>query len=552
MFAIVMGLAVMCLPASAQDELDEDFPPGLLARYTAAGRTVERVDPDVAFDWGSAAPDQRLPAGPFAAAWQSQLLVRQPGLYRFHAWLQGEATVEIDGKPVLKTASDKAGWTDGEPFELAFGEKALSIRYRRTGDAARLSLFWSSDRFPLEPVPAHLLYRSESHPVLAVVERGRTLFAAHRCNRCHRREHHPASPAAPSLELAGVGTDAEWLIEKITAPAHRLAATRQRSAPHRTPLDRERSSGESRLNVRVAGGVDGRMPSFGLGRDEAEAVAAFLLSNARKQKLPAPPRSKDAENDRSAGELLVRSLGCLACHRVGKEGRDDAWSGGDLSAVGTKRSHAWLFEWLARPEKLNADHRMPIFALNGDERRQLALYLSGLKGDDAAGDDEPPREFDAQPDTIARGRQLVEAARCAACHHIPGVEAELTGLPDLSRPVNDWSRSCLAALPSPEDHERGRWRPAYASIDREAIQAYLTAYEGELSAESRFDHGRRVLERRNCLACHERDGGTGIVSLAGRMERIDERLRGQSQGLIPPALTAVGDKLLDDALAVAV
>ena len=46
---------------------DGDFLPGMLARYSAGGKTIQRFDPDVSFVWGAASPDTRLPAGPFAA-----------------------------------------------------------------------------------------------------------------------------------------------------------------------------------------------------------------------------------------------------------------------------------------------------------------------------------------------------------------------------------------------------------------------------------------------------------------------------------------------------
>ncbi|MEO2015283.1 MAG: hypothetical protein ABGZ53_13010, partial [Fuerstiella sp.] len=36
---------------SAQED-DEDFPPGLLAKYSAGEHTIERVDKVLSFDWG--------------------------------------------------------------------------------------------------------------------------------------------------------------------------------------------------------------------------------------------------------------------------------------------------------------------------------------------------------------------------------------------------------------------------------------------------------------------------------------------------------------------
>ena len=47
--AILISLSSTLLAGQAEDD---DYPPGLLARYTAGGKDIERVDPDVQFAWG--------------------------------------------------------------------------------------------------------------------------------------------------------------------------------------------------------------------------------------------------------------------------------------------------------------------------------------------------------------------------------------------------------------------------------------------------------------------------------------------------------------------
>ena len=72
---IFATLALLFGPLSivAADE-DEDFPPGLEARYTVGESSVRRIDNQLSFDWGGAAPDERLPTGPFTATWSGTLL----------------------------------------------------------------------------------------------------------------------------------------------------------------------------------------------------------------------------------------------------------------------------------------------------------------------------------------------------------------------------------------------------------------------------------------------------------------------------------------------
>jgi len=508
-------LLLPALPAivHAQFDEDDDLARGLLARYTAGQRSIQRVDATVSHIWESAAPDPRLPSGPFEAVWDGTLLIRQQTHYQIHAYLQGEVDVEIDGQDVLSGKMSETGWISGPVVELDFGEKQLHVTFRKIEATASLRLFWSADSFQLEPLPTHLLFHEDSPEQLKLVARGQRAFEAQRCGCCHRRENQQLDTTAPALTHLRDAIDTDWLVEKIADPAH---------AAH------------------------SRMPTFGFSRDEARQVAAFLIRQSQRPETSAIPKSEKLDEDRRAGELLVRSTGCLACHRVGEHGRTGPFSGGDLSNVGHKRSPDWLFTWLAKPDRLNRDHRMPVFSLSAKERRQIARYLSSLvvKKEDRANADAIDLD-DERP--AAEGQRLVEAARCSACHRIDGIAEQFVPMPDLSKPIGDWSQSCLAENPN-----RDSWRPAYGDVDRESIRAYVEAHVGPLSKQSRFDQGALLLERRNCVACHQRDQTGGIAEIAGSMARIDEELRGQSEALIPPALTAVGDKLHDAYLAEAI
>jgi len=521
-FLCLLYISVLLLPQTvfAQADIDEeDFPPGVFARYTAGGKTVERIDPDIAFSWDGFAPDERLPAGPFEAHWSSTLLVKQEGNYLLSAFVQGDVTVTLDGKTVLSSSKKTPGWVIGKPFELNFGDIPVEVTFKKSAPAARVQLFWSSDKFSLEPIPANLFFREEGNPQLKKIARGKSLFNGHRCARCHVRQNANSDLPAPDLSYAQSGLSADWLIARLTNPkstsAHSL------------------------------------MPGFGFSDSEAKSIAAFLLMNSQQAKLikpkkPAAPKkgakplTREQETER--GLVLLQSIGCLGCHKVGKTGNETAYSGGDLSNIGRKRSVDWLVTWLQNPKSLNADHRMPVIRLNDTERRQLAFALASLKSlpkvKSTGGDLDL---FDNS--LINAGRKLVQSARCAACHRIPGVKANLKGVPDLSKPVANFANSCLNEQPN-----RAKFRPAYKSIDRAAVAAYVTAYSGRFAPSSPFALGQHALERNNCLACHERDQSLGNKAIAGKVANQVEQLRGKSQGLIPPALTAVGDKLLDSVL----
>ncbi len=516
---VVVGVALVgtTVAAAQQQRLPEDddeYQPGLVGAYTVAGTTVERIDPDIAFDWKGAAPDPRLSAGPFRARWGGNLLVRQPGRYRWHAFLSGTIQVSVGGRRVLTAKSVKPGWASSDEFELGFGEKPLEIRYSRTGAVGRVMLFWSSNHFPLEPLPGHLLFLSKPRADLLRVDLGRRLARAHRCNRCHVRDHDLTAPAAPDLSTVTVGTAARSLVEQIVDPA--------KSNPR------------------------GRMPHTGMNRDEATAIAGWLRSNRAKVELLSLPKSKkaDHEKNRKAGQQLLVSTGCLACHRLNTTGGTSVGSGPDLTRVGSRRSPDWLWTWLKDPSRLNRDHRMPVFRLSDAERLQLVVALSESGGPFQEG------ATKVTPAEVKRGGQLVHSAGCASCHRLPGRAETLVKRPtDLSRPPRDWASSCLA-----KTADRKRQRPAFGSrlsqVDKSAIRAFVESRAGrQLAGSSIYDRGRWVLERRGCLACHQRGTGKGIASVAGAVVVASRDLTGQSPSLVPPALTSVGDKLLDGALA---
>ena len=503
---------------TAQVNKEEEFPPGLHAVYESGDRRVERIDPDIAFDWGTAAPDPQLAAGPFDATWTGQLLVRQRGRYRFHVYAQGKIEISVDGKRVVFGRRDHAGWLTGDDVDLTFGEKPLQVVYRRDpAHSGRVSLFWSAEHFPIEPVPAHLLFCDTSVPKLNSIERGRLAWESHRCDRCHRRSGENQSPAAPALTAIRGSIDPEWLIQNIRHP----------------------STVSTHAN----------MPSFRLSDVDARAVAAFLMSKSDEPILEHPDQTQNADTEGAAGRVLMHSVGCLACHSIGRLGSSGPFGGGDLSSIGRKRTIDWFYTWLADAKRLNRDHRMPTIRMSSSERRQLAMALSELRGDDNTEGANPKADvIDVHDENlVARGRRLVHQSRCAACHRINDVHANVAGLPTLGDHGIDWTKSCVS--------EPGKTRPGqplYESVDPTDIRAFVESRTGELSPLSQADRGRQVLARRGCLACHERGRTKGIASIAGRIAKSVDELNGQSEALIPPALTAVGDKLIDTALTEAI
>ncbi|HEY2893318.1 MAG TPA: PA14 domain-containing protein, partial [Pirellulales bacterium] len=107
---LAIGLLISTLVTSsaiAQDDEDSPFRPGLIATYMVGGKSLQRIDEVVAFDWQEAAPDPRLPAAPFSATWRGRLWAKGSGVYRIACYVQGQAEVKLAGKAVVSGRADQ-------------------------------------------------------------------------------------------------------------------------------------------------------------------------------------------------------------------------------------------------------------------------------------------------------------------------------------------------------------------------------------------------------------------------------------------------------------
>ncbi|MEO2030272.1 MAG: c-type cytochrome [Fuerstiella sp.] len=506
----------------AQED-DEDFPPGLLAKYAVGEHTIERVDKVLSFDWGGAAPDQRLPRGEFSARWSGSLLARLPGTHRFHAFLAGDLSIEVDGETVLK-ATKQWGFASGKSIELTPGDHEITITYATPKESdkprARLSVFWSSDKFTLEPLPADVLFRDE--PSLAGIDaRGRHVADAHRCAACHQTNSGLAAMQAPALDRVKGSQSAGTLVQRLMNPTAVVA--------------------------------NSHMPNFGLSKQEANSVAAFLVSVSKDAQKENGVKLK--EDDAAAGTKLLNSLGCVACHTLPAAQEDlvplaEPYEGPELVKVGQRRTAEWIDRWLKDPASLNADHRMPVFELSKDERRQLVAVLTKNETSSQPGISLSTENTD---ELIAAGKKLVTAANCAGCHTIPGLKSSpVTRL--TARTLQKKTVPCFLPHSKGAPNQRaGRRLPFFPLLGSRA-DAVMDWFDtmGHDTGLSSSDQGELLLQRNGCIACHDRNIGRGLSLIAADLQKAHPGLKGQSQGLIPPPLTAVGDKLTDDYLRKAV
>lgn len=527
---------------SAQSD-EEMTRPGLTGLFSDSSTSVQKVDDRIAFDWTDGSPDSRL-HNDFQAKWRGHVLIRQPGKHIFHAMVSGRVTVVVDEKPILEAKGENL-FHSSEPVELTAGDHPLEISFERTPNAdARLQLFWSSPEFTLEPLPADVLTHEATNTKAEDEESGRFLADALRCSACHSGIAEASTLKAPSLKHINE-TPLGEVVRRLMDPKS--------------------------VNSHSA------MPSFGLTSAEARDVALFLMDSANKQ---SPLDNKDLKfkaGDEDAGAKLLLSTGCIACHELSQYGLENAsasaspvdalpdaspYHGPDLAGIQKRRSAKWLAKWLQAPGELNPNHRMPVFTLSDDERRQIVAALiknhpdekSAAKDEDSKADVSTP----SMDGSIANGRRIATAANCAACHSIEGLEPSPVKLarPSKLSPTGS-SRNCLAATktePAEGDNPESPYVPWFqmTELERQELDAWLTTIRTDLKPATGSALGSLLMHRNGCLACHDRDLKKGISAHAGMISSQRSDLNGQSQTLIPPALTAVGDKLKDDFLMSAV
>lgn len=521
---------------AAPDGVDSDEPQrGLLQVWQSAQISERRIVPrPILLDTAAAERPQ-----PLQVTWEGQLLVREPGTYQWHAAVSGTVTVTVGDRVVLTASSTDSGFISGQSGPLTPGDHPLRIEYAATEAVAerRLQLFWSAEQFTLEPLPADVLsHVAADSRLLAQQQYGEQLTDALRCAACHQSLSPLPAQAAPDLDRIHGSQSEHTLQQRLQQPTQVVA--------------------------------NSRMPAFDFTAAESASVAAYLRSVSRQPDSARKLTFKD--NDVAQGMVLLTSLGCVACHTLPGPAAADAsaeatfstnpWAGPDLRNVAERRSGAWLAVWLKEPATLNPSHRMPVFDLTADEQRQLVAALTTRTADSGAQPPASEAQSSAAPDTaeqIQQGRALIAAANCAACHRIPGLEAStptVPGPPVHSVTQADSPSSCLRPTTISQPSSAAVRRPRFSLRDseRSALRAWLAVVATHRPERSALERGQWLLARNSCTACHDRDGSQGLSAAAAALENLHADLRGRSQALVPPALTAVGDKLRDDYLRTAV
>ena len=340
---------------------------------------------------------------------------------------------------------------------------------------------------------------------------GRLLYNELGCVNCHGGETGLPLRRGPDLTTVTTRAKAEWLQAFLAEPSRQRRGT--------------------------------TMPHLLAGRDAADrdAIVHFLATLAPANPVrPKPIAHMNAE----LGQKLFHTKGCVACHApradyAPADGRpaagEFAYGSVEFPALAEKYVLVTLAAVVRDPLAARPDGRMPRTEMEDQDALDLSAYLLGLGGTDGEG---APKlaPFTPDPSLATRGREIVAALRCAACHTLPSAAA-VTPV-ELRRTAG----GCLDEIPA-----AGLPRYELGPAQRTALRAYLAARTAPTTVAQQ---ALGTLEALNCLACHERDGRGGPDAARKAYFTGDHHLG--DMGRFPPPLTGVGRKLQPDWLTQAV
>ena len=277
-----------------------------------------------------------------------------------------------------------------------------------------------------------------------------------------------------------------------------------------------------------------RMPDFHLTDEEAWDLTEYLRT---RTELDLPERYEPPELGReeilARGRSLVRSHGCVSCHKLDAEGGKVA---PDLTWLATGSwSPQWVYNWILDPARYLPEGPMPDLELTREDARIVTAFLvldrpvetaMARFGPEHGGRPDERRPYPSFDEAerrrrAAAGETLFRALGCRGCHPLGDEPFDPKGRvgPPLDtagvRLTRDWAYDLLAS------RKDIRIRPGLAparmpsfSLTKDEFLSILDHFEESATARwgrppevqdlgpSDPEAGRRVFVEKDCHDCH--------------------------------------------------
>lgn len=243
------------------------------------------------------------------------------------------------------------------------------------------------------PVEAPALQSERPLPAFepGSTERGKQLVTEFECHRCHEG----TGLKAPTLDQDCVRCHEQIATDKFKASPAKLAKWKPHIMPYRDVPSLSSMAGRLRpawvmdylLHPHdLRPNLTSTMPRLKLAPDQARDIATYLTASATGAEVAAAVAVTREASQIAHGKQLMVERGCVTCHHMSGAGlaapaKTDpvARSLGlapDLRFARRRAEPAALVRWLLDPIKVKHDSAMPSLALQADDARDLAAFLS--------------------------------------------------------------------------------------------------------------------------------------------------------------------------------
>jgi len=288
------------------------------------------------------------------------------------------------------------------------------------------------------PAPVEARGHERERPLLAFepgsVERGKQLVGEFECHRCHEG----TGLKAPTLDQDCVRCHEQIATDKFKASPAKLAKWKPHIMPYRDVPSLSSMAGR----LRPAWVMDyllhphdlrpnlvSTMPRLKLSVEQARDIATYLTTSAVAEMPAATAVTRDASQIAHGKQLMVER-GCVTCHHMSGAGlaapakTDPAprslGLAPDLRFARRRTEPGALVRWLLDPTKVKHDSAMPSLALQANDARDLAAFLSfGELSPPTAPPPVPRLPVLERRVTFDEVNERVFAVTCRHCHTNP-------------------------------------------------------------------------------------------------------------------------------------
>jgi len=115
---------------------------------------LNRMDPQINFNWGSGAPDESVGEDTFSVRWTGQVEAAFTKTYTFYARSDDGVRLWVEGQQLVDSWVDRSATEDKGTIDLMAGQLySIVMEYYENGDGAVTELRWSSPSTPKQLIP---------------------------------------------------------------------------------------------------------------------------------------------------------------------------------------------------------------------------------------------------------------------------------------------------------------------------------------------------------------------------------------------------------------